>query len=107
MPNYRRRVRAKTDRFGNDVRDVACKNNKNGFPVGFVYIAKAGVYKLEPTKSDKENVDLWIRVTKKKQVRTEGAFTGRPKSGGFRRKPAAKRGARKRTSRGSYSRSRY
>jgi hypothetical protein len=59
----------KTDRFGNAYQVVGCKENKSGFPVGYVTLG-GKEYKLEPAESKKDGVHTWIRVTNvKKQAR--------------------------------------
>lgn len=62
--------RISTDRFGNSYQVVGCRDKKgNGFPVGYVEL-KGQLYKLEPSKAEKDGVDAWIKVTAiKKQTR--------------------------------------
>lgn len=55
------------DKFGNSYAVVSCKDKKGtGFPKGFIEI-KGKLYKLEPSPSQKEGVDMWIRVTEMKK----------------------------------------
>lgn len=57
----------RTDKFGNDYTVVGCKDKKGtGYPKGYIEI-KGDLYKIEPSKSDKEGVELWVRVTKMKK----------------------------------------
>lgn len=59
-----------TDKFGQAFQVVGCKDKKDsGFPVGYVTLGGKD-YKLEPSKANKDGVDVWIRVTAiKKQDR--------------------------------------
>lgn len=62
------------DKFGNDYTVVGCKDKKGtGFSRGFIEI-KGQLYKLEPSKSDKEGVEVWIRVTKMNKKKSNGSF---------------------------------
>lgn len=61
MSNYKRRV--STDRFGNPYQLVGCKENKNGFPVGYVELG-GKTYKIEPSEAKKDGVLYWVKVTK-------------------------------------------
>lgn len=84
---------AKTDRFGQEYRNVPCHSNKNGYPVGYVMIARPGLYKLEPGEAgnvtqDRKGRDVthWVRVTKmprNQQQQGGGSFGGG--NGGRRR----------------------
>jgi len=59
----------KTDRFGQSYQVIGCKENKNGFPVGYVELG-GKLYKLEPSDSKNEKYESWIKVTAvKKQNR--------------------------------------
>ncbi len=58
MATFRR-----SDRFGNPTALVGCKNNKNGYPVGYLEINNI-LLKLEPAQSNKDGVAEWIKVTK-------------------------------------------
>lgn len=61
------RKRISTDRFGNPYQVIGCKDKKgNGFPSGYVELG-GKLYKLEPSSSNKEGVDMWIRVTQVKK----------------------------------------
>lgn len=53
----------KTDRFGNPYQLVSCKENKNGFPVGYVELG-GKLYKIEPSEAKKDGVLYWVKVTK-------------------------------------------
>lgn len=50
------------DRFGQLTMLVACKPNKNGYPVGYLEIG-GKLYKLEPSQANKEGVLYWIKAT--------------------------------------------
>lgn len=59
----------KLNRFGNKEQLVACKANKNGFPVGYLEIGSK-LYKVEPAqassgKTDKNGREIleWVKVT--------------------------------------------
>lgn len=58
---------ARTDRFGNEYQLVGCKPSRRNpdFSVGYLRIGGT-LYKLEPSRSNKEGVSEWIRVTKLK-----------------------------------------
>lgn len=56
----------KTDRFGNAYQLIGCKPNKNGYAVGYMKIGNA-TYKIEPSTSNKEGVDAWVKVTRMKK----------------------------------------
>lgn len=76
---------AKVDRFGNEYKNVACKDRKGrGFPAGFITITRPGTYKLEPGSSNVDGVDAWVRVTRtqNRQPSGGGSFGGR---GGYGR----------------------
>lgn len=56
--------RGKRDRFQNPTALIGCKPNKNGYPVGYLRVpGVSGYFKLEPSRSNKEGVEAWIRVT--------------------------------------------
>mgnify|MGYP000364261049 CR=1 FL=1 len=58
---------ASLDKFGNKYTVVGCKDKKgDGFPKGYIELS-GKLYKLEPSKSNKEGVDVWIRVTEVKK----------------------------------------
>jgi len=61
------------DRFGNAFKVVGCKPNKNGFSVGYTEI-NGVMYKLEPSPSNKDGVDTWIRITKMPKRKEGGSF---------------------------------
>ena len=62
----------RVDRFGNQFTVVGCKDKKaSGYPKGYVEIA-GQLYRLEPSRANKEGVDMWIRVTKM-QKRSSGS----------------------------------
>lgn len=74
----------RNDRFGNPFQVIACKDRKGrGFPSGVVEIG-GNLYKLEPSSSNKEGVDAWIRVTKLARRQGGGGFGGGNGGGGFR-----------------------
>lgn len=56
-----------TDKFNNPYQVVGLKNNKGGFPVGYVELGNK-LYKLEPSeaKGDGKYV-MWCRVTQVKK----------------------------------------
>jgi len=54
--------RISTDRFGNAYQLIGCKPNKNGYPVGYIELG-GKLYKIEPSPSNKEGVDYWVKVT--------------------------------------------
>lgn len=54
--------RIRTDRFGNPYQVVGCKDNKNGFAVGYVELG-GKLYKIEPSKADKDGVSVWVKIT--------------------------------------------
>jgi hypothetical protein len=57
----------KTDRFNNPYQVIGCKDPKDtGFPKGYVELG-GKLYKLEPSKANKEGVDVWIKVTQVKK----------------------------------------
>ena len=56
---------AKLDRFQQPYQNVACKNNKNGYPVGYVTIGNKR-YKVEPGSSNVDGVEMWVRITQVK-----------------------------------------
>ncbi len=61
----------KNDAFGNPFQVVGCRDKKGtGFSKGFVELG-GKLYKIEPSKADKEGVDAWVRITlMKKDNRT-------------------------------------
>ncbi len=62
------------DKFGNEYQVVGCKDKKEtGFPKGFIEI-KGQLYKLEPSESKKEGVEVWIKVTKMEKRKTSKGF---------------------------------
>lgn len=56
----------KNDRFGNPYQVIGLKDNKNGYPVGYVELG-GKLYKLEPSESQKEGVSSWLKVTQVKK----------------------------------------
>ncbi|HEY0971178.1 MAG TPA: hypothetical protein VGE02_09445 [Gemmatimonadales bacterium] len=63
---------------------IGCKDKKgNGFPVGYVEIG-GKLYKLEPSRSNKEGVEVWIRCTQMQRRSGGNSFGGgRRERGGF------------------------
>ena len=63
----------KQDRFGNKFQSIFCKENKNGYPQGYVELGKK-LYKIEPSTETKENnkgeAGVWAKITEVKK-RTE------------------------------------
>lgn len=61
------------DQFNNAYTLVRCKENKNGFPAGYLEIGSK-LYKLEPSSAS--DGGMWIRVTalKKRANNPRGAF---------------------------------
>lgn len=58
----------KTDKFGNPYQVVGCKDLKDtGYPKGYVELG-GKLYKLEPSKSNKEGTAMWIKVTQVKKA---------------------------------------
>lgn len=55
-------AKIKVDKFGNPFQSIACKNNKNGYPVGYAELG-GKLYKIEPGSGSGE-VDAWVRITK-------------------------------------------
>lgn len=53
----------KTDRFGNPYQLIGCKENKNGFPVGYVELG-GKLYKIEPSEAKKDGFLYWVKVTR-------------------------------------------
>ena len=69
-------ARVRNDRFGNPTVLVGCKDNKRGYPVGYVTISNK-TYKIEPSESKKDGVRLWLRVTElSARQRNNGSFGG-------------------------------
>jgi len=65
MSNFKARI--SSDRFGQPYQVVSCKDKKgSGFPKGHVELG-GKLYKLEPSPSKKEGVEMWIRVTQVKK----------------------------------------
>lgn len=56
----------KSDRFGNPYQVIGCKANKGGYPVGYVELG-GKLYKVEPSKANKEGVEMWVKVTQVKR----------------------------------------
>jgi hypothetical protein len=54
------------DRFGNPYQVIGCKPNKGGYPVGYVELG-GKLYKLEPSPSNKDGVQEWIKITQVKK----------------------------------------
>ncbi len=69
MATFRR-----ADRFGNPTALVGCKNNKKGYPVGYLEINNC-LYKLEPSQSNKDGVAEWIKVTRMKKRSNGGNWS--------------------------------
>lgn len=65
------KARINTDKFGQSYQVIGCKDKKaSGFPKGYVELG-GKLYKLEPSKADKDGVEVWIRVTAvKKQTQS-------------------------------------
>ena len=64
MPNVR------MDRFGNKTMSIFCKNNKNGYPQGYLEIGSK-LFKIEPGKEgENRNGDsgTWVKVTETKKL---------------------------------------
>lgn len=60
-------ARISTDKFGQPYQVIGCKDKKGtGFPVGHVELG-GKLYKLEPSKANKDGVEMWIRVTQVKK----------------------------------------
>lgn len=62
--------RISTDRFGNAYQVIGCRDKKGtGFPYGYVELG-GKLYKIEPSESKKDGVDMWVKITAvKKQNR--------------------------------------
>lgn len=56
----------KNDRFGNPFQVVGCKPNKGGYPVGYAELS-GKLYKIEPSESKKDGVDMWVKITQVKK----------------------------------------
>jgi len=70
MPSLR------TDRFGRAYKNVICKNNKNGYPVGYFEVGSK-LFRLEPGLEQAElktgEQGTFIKITEvKKQVQKKG-----------------------------------
>ena len=63
--NYGGGGKARLDQFNQPYQNVACKLNKNGFPVGYVTIGNKR-YKIEPGQAKAEGVEMWVRITQVK-----------------------------------------
>lgn len=63
---------SRTDKFGNEYKLVSCKANDKGFAKGFIEIS-GQLYKVEPSKAQKEGVAYWVKVTKLKK-RSKSSF---------------------------------
>ncbi len=65
MAGYSPRI--STDRFGNKYQVIGCKDKKEtGFPKGYIELGNK-LYKLEPSKANKDGIDVWIKVTEVKK----------------------------------------
>ncbi|MGL3000510.1 hypothetical protein [Flavobacterium sp. RSSB_23] len=65
------KARISTDKFGQKYQVVGCKDKKGtGFPKGYVELG-GKLYRLEPSNSNKDGVEMWIRVTAVKK-QTDG-----------------------------------
>jgi len=54
---------SRIDRFGNMTMLIGCKENKNGYPVGYLEIGNT-LYKVEPSPANKDGVLYWVKLTK-------------------------------------------
>lgn len=58
------------DRFGNKYQSIFCKENKNGYPQGYIEIGNK-LFKLEPARDSSENnkgdSGTWVKVTETKK----------------------------------------
>jgi len=62
------------DKFGNEYMVVGCKDKKgSGYSKGYVEI-KGQLYKLEPSQSQKEGTEMWIKITKMNKQKRSGQF---------------------------------
>ena len=55
----------KTDRFGQSFQSIFCRNNKNGYPVGYVELGSK-LYKVEPgqvSENRKGESGTWCKIT--------------------------------------------
>lgn len=72
MAGYAPRIN--TDRFGNKYQVIGCKDKKEtGFPKGYIELGNK-LYKLEPSKANKDGVEVWIKVTEVKKRSTNGSM---------------------------------
>lgn len=77
----------KTDRFGNSYVVVGCKDNKNGFPVGYERIG-GKLYKFEPTRASgnapegKKPFSIWLRITEVDESAQKSSSFGRNRNAG-------------------------
>lgn len=70
------------DKFENEYTVVGCKDKKGkGYPSGF-FEFKGQLFKVEPSPSNKEGVDMWVRITVMKK-RAASNFGGGKKSSSF------------------------
>ena len=61
-----------TDKFGQKYQVIGCKDKKGtGFPKGYITL-KGKLYKLEPSKSNKDGIEMWIRCTEVKNQNNGG-----------------------------------
>lgn len=56
----------KNDRFGQPYQVIGCKENKNGYPVGYAELG-GKLYKIEPSDSNKDGVKTWVKITQVKK----------------------------------------
>lgn len=61
-------ARIKTDRFGNPYQVIGCKDNRNGYPVGYAELG-GKLYKVEPSESKNEKYSHWVKLTLVKKQR--------------------------------------
>ncbi|MBK5262374.1 MAG: hypothetical protein JJE17_07375 [Peptostreptococcaceae bacterium] len=58
------------DRFGNKYQSIFCKENKNGYPQGYIEIGNK-LFKIEPARDSSENNKgdrgAWVKVTETKK----------------------------------------
>jgi hypothetical protein len=72
MAGYAPRI--STDRFGNKYQVIGCKDKKEtGFPKGYIELGNK-LYKLEPSKANKDGIDVWIKVTEVKKRSTNASM---------------------------------
>jgi hypothetical protein len=59
------------DRFGNKSMSIFCKNNKNGYPQGYVEVGSK-FFKIEPGKEESTAKDgtpgYWVKMTEVKKL---------------------------------------